>query len=147
MNFKSNVERNLATKTDVFDHLIQFKLSAISKVNVILGRNLLPIALNTYLPSILLIIISYATVFFKPFFFEATVTVNLTTLLVLVTLFVSVSYPLFLLKPQMGFHGRGAEKSISFMFFVDSLRNIFSLAAKICLHHAYFMKLQLRQIK
>ncbi|XP_023329745.1 gamma-aminobutyric acid receptor subunit beta-like [Eurytemora carolleeae] len=61
------------------------------KVNVILGRNLLPIALNTYLPSILLITISYATVFFKPFFFEATVTVNLTTLLVLVTLFVSVS--------------------------------------------------------
>ena len=123
-------------------------MSAISKVNVILGRNLLPIALNTYLPSILLIIISYATVFFKPFFFEATVTVNLTTLLVLVTLFVSVSYPqLIVLKPQMGFHGTGAEKSISFMLFVDSLRNIFSLASKICLHLGYFMKLQLRQIK
>ncbi|XP_023347848.1 gamma-aminobutyric acid receptor subunit beta [Eurytemora carolleeae] len=60
-------------------------------MNVILGRNLLPIALNTYLPSILLVIISYVTVFFKPFFFEAVVTVNLTTLLVLVTLFVSVS--------------------------------------------------------
>ncbi|XP_023345924.1 uncharacterized protein LOC111714922 isoform X2 [Eurytemora carolleeae] len=61
------------------------------KMNIILGRNLLPIALNTYLPSILLIIISYVTIFFKPFFFEAIVTVNLTTLLVLVTLFVSVS--------------------------------------------------------
>ena len=61
-------------------------------MNVILGRNLLPIALNTYLPSILMIIISYVTAFFKPFFFEAIVTVNLTTLLVLVTLFVSVSH-------------------------------------------------------
>ncbi|XP_023323855.1 uncharacterized protein LOC111697908 [Eurytemora carolleeae] len=61
------------------------------KINVILGRNLMPIALNTYLPSMLLVIISYVTVFFKPFFFEAIVTVNLTTLLVLVTLFVSVS--------------------------------------------------------
>ena len=61
------------------------------QMNVILGRNLIPIALNTYLPSTLLVIISYVTVFFKPFFFEAVVTVNLTTLLVLVTLFVSVS--------------------------------------------------------
>ncbi|XP_023325055.1 uncharacterized protein LOC111698837 [Eurytemora carolleeae] len=61
------------------------------EMNVILGRNLIPIALNTYLPSTLLVIISYVTVFFKPFFFEAVVTVNLTTLLVLVTLFVSVS--------------------------------------------------------
>jgi len=60
-------------------------------MNVILGKNLIPIALNTYLPSTLLVIISYVTVFFKPFFFEAVVTVNLTTLLVLVTLFVSVS--------------------------------------------------------
>ena len=35
--------------------------------------------------------IVYATNFFQPFFFEALVTVNLTSLLVLTTLFISVS--------------------------------------------------------
>ena len=39
----------------------------------------------------LVLIIVYATNFFKDFFFEATVTVNLTSLLVLTTLFISVA--------------------------------------------------------
>ena len=39
----------------------------------------------------LVLIIVYATNFFKDFFFEAIVTVNLTSLLVLTTLFISVS--------------------------------------------------------
>jgi len=47
--------------------------------------------LTIYLPSILLLSIVYATNFFKDFFFEAVVTVNLTALLVLTTLFISVS--------------------------------------------------------
>merc|ERR1711895_358261 len=50
--------------------------------------------LTTYLPSILILAIVYATNFFKPFFFEAVVTVNLTALLVLTTLFISVSQSL-----------------------------------------------------
>ena len=47
--------------------------------------------LTTYIPTILLIIISYFSNFFKPFFFEAIVVVNLTVMLVLVTMFISVS--------------------------------------------------------
>jgi hypothetical protein len=47
--------------------------------------------MTTYLPTILSLIIVYTTNFFKAFFFEAVVTVNLTALLVLTTLFISVS--------------------------------------------------------
>ena len=47
--------------------------------------------LTIYLPTFLLLSIVYTTNFFKDFFFEAIVTVNLTALLVLTTLFISVS--------------------------------------------------------
>ena len=50
--------------------------------------------LTIYLPTFLLLSIVYATNFFKDFFFEAVVTVNLTALLVLTTLFISVSQSL-----------------------------------------------------
>ena len=43
---------------------------------------------TTYLPSVLLIIITFATTLFKPFFFEAALSVNLTTMLVLTTIFI-----------------------------------------------------------
>ena len=46
--------------------------------------------MTTFFPSILLIAITYATTFFKPFFFEAALTVNLTVMLVITTLFISV---------------------------------------------------------
>ena len=47
--------------------------------------------LTVYIPTLLLIIISHMTNYFKPFFFEAVVTVNLTVMLVLATMFISVS--------------------------------------------------------
>ena len=47
--------------------------------------------LTSYLPSLLILVMCYMTNFFKPFFFEAIVTVNLTAQLVLTTLFISVS--------------------------------------------------------
>ena len=50
--------------------------------------------LTIYLPTILILFIVYTTNFFKDFFFEAVVTVNLTSLLVLTTLFISVSQSL-----------------------------------------------------
>ena len=50
--------------------------------------------MTIYLPTILILIIVYATNFFKDFFFEAVVSVNLTSLLVLTTLFISVSQSL-----------------------------------------------------
>ena len=47
--------------------------------------------MTIYLPTFLILCIVYATNYFKEFFFEAVVTVNLTALLVLTTLFISVS--------------------------------------------------------
>ena len=43
--------------------------------------------LTTYLPTLLLLISAYTTTFFKPIYFEASVTVNLTIMLVMTTIF------------------------------------------------------------
>ena len=45
--------------------------------------------LTTYFPTLLLTAIAFATSFFKPFFFEAALSVNLTTMLVMTTIFIS----------------------------------------------------------
>ena len=45
--------------------------------------------LTTYLPTLLLLSISYITTFFKPIYFEASLTVNLTIMLVMTTIFTS----------------------------------------------------------
>ena len=45
--------------------------------------------LTTYLPTVLLLIVSYATTYFKPIYFEASLTVNLTIMLVMTTIFTS----------------------------------------------------------
>ena len=52
------------------------------KVEVVLGRRLLGTLLTVYIPTILLIIIAHTTNYFKSFFFEAVVSVNLTVMLV-----------------------------------------------------------------
>ena len=52
-------------------------------------RKILSEMMTTYFPSLLLMMITYATTFFKPFFFEATLSVNLTTMLVMTTIFIS----------------------------------------------------------
>ena len=46
------------------------------------SRRLLGTVLTVYIPTLLLIIISHMTNYFKPFFFEAVVSVNLTVMLV-----------------------------------------------------------------
>ena len=51
-------------------------------VVVVLGRRLLGTLLTVYIPTLLVVTISYSTNFFKPFFFEAVVAVNLTCMLV-----------------------------------------------------------------
>ena len=45
--------------------------------------------LTTYLPTLLLMIITYTTTFFKAIYFEASLTVNLTIMLVMTTIFTS----------------------------------------------------------
>ena len=57
-------------------------------MEIVFKRRLVNDLLTTYLPSFLLLLLSYATTFFKPIYFEAAVTVNLSILLVITTLFV-----------------------------------------------------------
>ena len=57
---------------------------------LVLKRKIVNECLTTYLPSVLLILITYATTFFKPFYFEAALTVNLTNMLVMTTIFIAV---------------------------------------------------------
>ena len=81
------------------------------EVEVVLGRRLIGTFMTIYMPTILLNIIGHSTNYFKPFFFEAIVTVNLTVsstnkslsnlynifvevMLVLTTMFVGVSQTL-----------------------------------------------------
>ncbi len=61
---------------------------------LVLKRRIINELLTTYLPSILILSIVYATNFFKPFFFESIISTNLTSQLVLTTLFISVSQSL-----------------------------------------------------
>jgi hypothetical protein len=60
------------------------------QMQITLKRRVINELLTTYLPSVLLILISYSTTFFKPYYFEAALTVNLTTMLVITTLFIAV---------------------------------------------------------
>ena len=59
------------------------------KMEVKLKRKIMSEMMTTYLPSFLLMMITFATTFFKPFFFEAALSVNLTTMLVMTTIFIS----------------------------------------------------------
>ena len=53
---------------------------------VVMKRKITSEMMTTYFPSVLLTAITFATTFFKPFFFEAALSVNLTTMLVLTTI-------------------------------------------------------------
>ena len=52
-------------------------------------RKIMSEMMTTFFPSFLLMMITYATTFFKPFLFEAALSVNLTTMLVMTTIFIS----------------------------------------------------------
>ena len=56
---------------------------------ITMKRKIMSEMMTTYFPSLLLMMITYATTFFKPFFFEAALSVNLTTMLVMTTIFIS----------------------------------------------------------
>ena len=61
------------------------------KVEVIIGRRLLSIILTIFVPTLLLNIIGHTSNFFKKFFFEGKMSLNVTVLLVLTTMFGSIS--------------------------------------------------------
>ena len=58
------------------------------ELSVVFRRKIMNEMMTTYFPSVLLMLITYATTFFKPFFFEAALSVNLTTMLVMTTIFI-----------------------------------------------------------
>ena len=60
-------------------------------VTITLGRQLFGVVLNIIIPTVVLNVISYSTNFYKEDYFETVIAINLTTMLVIVTLFVSVS--------------------------------------------------------
>merc|ERR1712038_1636336 len=55
---------------------------------MVLKRKVTSELMTTYFPTLLLTAITFATTFFKPFFFEAALSVNLTTMLVMTTIFI-----------------------------------------------------------
>ena len=60
------------------------------RMTIVLKRKIMNEMMTTFLPSVLLMLITYATSFFKPYFFEAALSVNLTTMLVMTTIFMTV---------------------------------------------------------
>merc|ERR1712214_153465 len=56
---------------------------------MVLKRKVTTELMTTYFPTLLLTAITFATTFFKPFFSEAALSVNLTTMLVMTTIFMS----------------------------------------------------------
>ena len=59
------------------------------RMSLVMKRKITSEMMTTYFPSLLLTLITFATTFFKPFFFEAALSVNLTTMLVMTTIFIS----------------------------------------------------------
>ena len=58
-------------------------------MTIVMKRKITSEMMTTYFPTLLLTAITFATTFFKPFFFEAALSVNLTTMLVMTTIFIS----------------------------------------------------------
>ena len=60
-------------------------------VSIFLGRRLLSIILTVFVPTLILNVVGHASNYFKEFFFEAVISVNVTAMLVLTTMFINVS--------------------------------------------------------
>ena len=56
---------------------------------IVLKRKIMSEIMTTFFPSILLTLITFATTLFKEIYFEASLSVNLTTMLVMTTIFIS----------------------------------------------------------
>ena len=59
-------------------------------MTVVLKRKLSKEIVTTYVPTALLMMITLATIFIKPFYFEAALGTNLTTMLMMTTIFMTV---------------------------------------------------------
>ena len=89
-NLTQSLDMNLFIITDyklVYVNADDVKEGITMTIN--LKRKITSEMMTTYFPSLLLMLITFATTFFKPFFFEAALSVNLTTMLVMTTIFIS----------------------------------------------------------
>ena len=95
VEFYEYLGNRLLTQYEVKDFLMEIRTTdgGIQEVfvTITLGRQLLGVVLNIIIPTVVLNIISYSTNFYKDDYFETVIAINLTTMLVIVTLFVSVS--------------------------------------------------------
>ena len=110
------------------------------KMEIVFKRRLTNELLTTYLPSFLLVLMCYATSFFKPIYFEAAVTVNLSILLVTTTLFIrSPSTPcLESPQPQVSYPRAGSPTpslihmvELEFVGLLNNPRQIFAQLQKL----------------
>ena len=69
--------------------LVAFNSKKELRMTIVMRRKIMSEMMTTYFPSLLLMMITFATTFFKPFFFEAALSVNLTTMLMMTTIFLS----------------------------------------------------------
>ena len=60
-------------------------------VDIYLGRRLLSIILTVFAPTVILNLVGHASNYFREFFFEAVISVNVTAMLVLTTMFINIS--------------------------------------------------------
>ena len=95
VEFYEYLGKKFLTQYEVRDFMMEIKSTGegIQEVfvTITLGRQLFGVVLNIIIPTVVLNIISYSTNFYKEDYFETVIAINLTTMLVIVTLFVSVS--------------------------------------------------------
>ena len=78
-------------KKKVFLKRVDDKGVEILQVDIYLGRRLLSIILTVFAPTVILNIVGHSSNYFKEFFFEAVISLNVTAMLVLTTMFINVS--------------------------------------------------------
>ena len=78
-------------KKKVFMDMMDEEGLEIVFVDIYLGRRLLSIILTVFAPTVILNIVGHSSNYFKEFFFEAVISVNVTAMLVLTTMFINVS--------------------------------------------------------
>ena len=81
----SDKDMNMFTMTDLRLEKIKEQVHMM----ISLKRKIQMELLTTFLPTLLLLVTSFATTFFKAIYFEASLTVNLTIMLVMTTIFTS----------------------------------------------------------
>ena len=89
-NGPTDLTQYFVKSSEIFNNITDNVAEGI-EVRVHLGRRLLSMFMTTYLPTLLICMVSFSTNHFQSYYFEASVTVNLTSLLVLTTLFISIS--------------------------------------------------------